>query len=151
MFRCLKCADAPCQKSCPTNLDIKSFITSISNKVLQNTHSNTGSVYRWHSTTVMEYLFFCISELLWCRAGHPFWQPSGSDLWDGLSHIRSVCGRLQSVRHWGGTCEHRRAAAVCYRGIGVHATAFGWQFLNYDHRLISYSQSLSSYQISSFY
>uniref|UniRef100_A0A3B4UN27 Dihydropyrimidine dehydrogenase [NADP(+)] n=1 Tax=Seriola dumerili TaxID=41447 RepID=A0A3B4UN27_SERDU len=31
-MRCLKCADAPCQKSCPTNLDIKSFITSISNK-----------------------------------------------------------------------------------------------------------------------
>ncbi|XP_056912047.1 dihydropyrimidine dehydrogenase [NADP(+)]-like isoform X1 [Takifugu flavidus] len=30
--RCLKCVDAPCQKSCPTNLDIKSFITSISNK-----------------------------------------------------------------------------------------------------------------------
>ncbi|XP_026170020.1 dihydropyrimidine dehydrogenase [NADP(+)] isoform X2 [Mastacembelus armatus] len=32
-LRCLKCADAPCQKSCPTNLDIKSFVTSISNKV----------------------------------------------------------------------------------------------------------------------
>uniref|UniRef100_A0A4W5JWA0 Dihydropyrimidine dehydrogenase [NADP(+)] n=1 Tax=Hucho hucho TaxID=62062 RepID=A0A4W5JWA0_9TELE len=31
-FRCLKCADAPCQKSCPTNLEIKSFITSLSNK-----------------------------------------------------------------------------------------------------------------------
>ncbi|EGT30102.1 CBN-DPYD-1 protein [Caenorhabditis brenneri] len=31
-MRCLKCADAPCQKSCPTQLDIKSFITSISNK-----------------------------------------------------------------------------------------------------------------------
>ncbi|XP_066584769.1 dihydropyrimidine dehydrogenase [NADP(+)] [Prorops nasuta] len=30
--RCLKCADAPCQKSCPTQLDIKSFITSISSK-----------------------------------------------------------------------------------------------------------------------
>ncbi|CAG0887949.1 unnamed protein product [Cyprideis torosa] len=30
--RCLKCADAPCQKSCPTQLDIKSFITSISTK-----------------------------------------------------------------------------------------------------------------------
>lgn len=30
--RCLKCADAPCQKSCPTSLDIKSFITSIANK-----------------------------------------------------------------------------------------------------------------------
>ncbi|ERL86067.1 dihydropyrimidine dehydrogenase [NADP(+)] [Dendroctonus ponderosae] len=29
--RCLKCADAPCQKSCPTQLDIKAFITSISN------------------------------------------------------------------------------------------------------------------------
>ncbi|KAG8436765.1 hypothetical protein GDO86_007740, partial [Hymenochirus boettgeri] len=29
---CLKCADAPCQKSCPTNLDIKLFITSIANK-----------------------------------------------------------------------------------------------------------------------
>ncbi|KAJ1373025.1 Dihydropyrimidine dehydrogenase [NADP(+)] [Parelaphostrongylus tenuis] len=31
-LRCLKCADAPCQKSCPTQLDIKAFITSISNK-----------------------------------------------------------------------------------------------------------------------
>lgn len=30
--RCLKCADAPCQKSCPTQLDIKSFITSIGNR-----------------------------------------------------------------------------------------------------------------------
>ena len=28
----MKCADAPCQKSCPTQLDVKSFITSISNK-----------------------------------------------------------------------------------------------------------------------
>jgi len=28
--RCLKCADAPCQKSCPTQLDIKSFISCIS-------------------------------------------------------------------------------------------------------------------------
>ncbi|PSN52992.1 Dihydropyrimidine dehydrogenase [NADP(+)] [Blattella germanica] len=34
--RCLKCADAPCQKSCPTQLDIKSFITSISNKVFKD-------------------------------------------------------------------------------------------------------------------
>lgn len=31
-MRCLKCADAPCQKSCPTNLDVKTFISSISNK-----------------------------------------------------------------------------------------------------------------------
>uniref|UniRef100_A0A915E7P0 Dihydropyrimidine dehydrogenase [NADP(+)] n=1 Tax=Ditylenchus dipsaci TaxID=166011 RepID=A0A915E7P0_9BILA len=31
-MRCLKCADAPCQKSCPTNLDVKAFIQSISNK-----------------------------------------------------------------------------------------------------------------------
>jgi len=30
--RCLKCADAPCQKSCPTQLDVKSFIGSIANK-----------------------------------------------------------------------------------------------------------------------
>eukprot|EP01112_Ceratiomyxa_fruticulosa_P008541 TRINITY_DN2215_c0_g1_i7.p1 TRINITY_DN2215_c0_g1~~TRINITY_DN2215_c0_g1_i7.p1 ORF type:complete len:1034 (-),score=228.67 TRINITY_DN2215_c0_g1_i7:141-3242(-) len=30
--RCLKCADAPCQKSCPTQLDIKSFIGAIANK-----------------------------------------------------------------------------------------------------------------------
>lgn len=30
--RCLKCADAPCEKSCPTQIDVKSFITSISNK-----------------------------------------------------------------------------------------------------------------------
>lgn len=30
--RCLKCADAPCEKSCPTQIDIKSFISSISTK-----------------------------------------------------------------------------------------------------------------------
>eukprot|EP01124_Arcella_intermedia_P026121 TRINITY_DN4838_c0_g1_i2.p1 TRINITY_DN4838_c0_g1~~TRINITY_DN4838_c0_g1_i2.p1 ORF type:complete len:1048 (+),score=285.62 TRINITY_DN4838_c0_g1_i2:33-3176(+) len=30
--RCLKCADAPCQLSCPTQLDVKSFIGSISTK-----------------------------------------------------------------------------------------------------------------------
>uniref|UniRef100_A0A914VY99 Dihydropyrimidine dehydrogenase [NADP(+)] n=1 Tax=Plectus sambesii TaxID=2011161 RepID=A0A914VY99_9BILA len=30
--RCLKCADAPCQKSCPTQLDVKAFIQSIANK-----------------------------------------------------------------------------------------------------------------------
>jgi len=30
--RCLKCVDAPCQKSCPTQLDVKSFIGNISNK-----------------------------------------------------------------------------------------------------------------------
>ncbi|XP_041359086.1 dihydropyrimidine dehydrogenase [NADP(+)]-like [Gigantopelta aegis] len=30
--RCLKCADAPCQKSCPTQLDIKAFIGSIATK-----------------------------------------------------------------------------------------------------------------------
>eukprot|EP00755_Sulcionema_specki_P005421 Sspe_Gene.32720::Locus_16027_Transcript_1_1_Confidence_1.000_Length_3250::g.32720::m.32720/K00207/DPYD; dihydropyrimidine dehydrogenase (NADP+) len=29
--RCLKCADAPCQKSCPTSIDIKSFISCIAN------------------------------------------------------------------------------------------------------------------------
>lgn len=30
--RCLKCADAPCTKSCPTQIDIKSFIGMIANK-----------------------------------------------------------------------------------------------------------------------
>ncbi|GBM46677.1 Dihydropyrimidine dehydrogenase [NADP(+)] [Araneus ventricosus] len=30
--RCLKCADAPCQKSCPTQIDIKAFISCISTK-----------------------------------------------------------------------------------------------------------------------
>ncbi|KAM7287133.1 dihydropyrimidine dehydrogenase [Ixodes scapularis] len=30
--RCLKCADAPCQKGCPTQLDIKAFISSIATK-----------------------------------------------------------------------------------------------------------------------
>mmetsp|Transcript_8520 Transcript_8520/g.12565 ORF Transcript_8520/g.12565 Transcript_8520/m.12565 type:complete len:1017 (+) Transcript_8520:16-3066(+) len=29
--RCLKCADAPCQKSCPTQLNVKHFIGSIAN------------------------------------------------------------------------------------------------------------------------
>ncbi|CAL1262347.1 unnamed protein product, partial [Larinioides sclopetarius] len=31
-LRCLKCADAPCQKSCPTQIDIKAFISCISTK-----------------------------------------------------------------------------------------------------------------------
>ncbi|KNC55934.1 dihydropyrimidine dehydrogenase (NADP+) [Thecamonas trahens ATCC 50062] len=30
--RCLKCADAPCQKSCPTQLDVKAFISCIANR-----------------------------------------------------------------------------------------------------------------------
>lgn len=30
--RCLKCADAPCTKSCPTQIDVKSFIGMIANK-----------------------------------------------------------------------------------------------------------------------
>ncbi|UYV65117.1 DPYD [Cordylochernes scorpioides] len=30
--RCLKCADAPCQKGCPTQLDIKAFISCIASK-----------------------------------------------------------------------------------------------------------------------
>ena len=29
--RCLKCADAPCQKGCPTSIDIKGFISAIAN------------------------------------------------------------------------------------------------------------------------
>lgn len=31
--RCLKCADAPCTKSCPTQLDVKHFIQCISTRV----------------------------------------------------------------------------------------------------------------------
>lgn len=31
-LRCLKCADAPCTKACPTNIDVKSFIQCISTK-----------------------------------------------------------------------------------------------------------------------
>lgn len=30
--RCLKCADAPCSKSCPTQIDVKAFISMIANK-----------------------------------------------------------------------------------------------------------------------
>lgn len=30
--RCLKCADAPCTKGCPTTVDIKSFISAIANR-----------------------------------------------------------------------------------------------------------------------
>ena len=44
--RCLKCADAPCQKSCPTQLDIKYFITCIANRV-------NGHKYILHIDTYM--------------------------------------------------------------------------------------------------
>ncbi|KAJ9459881.1 Dihydropyrimidine dehydrogenase [Diplonema papillatum] len=37
--RCLKCADAPCQKSCPTSIDIKSFISCIAN------HNHYGAAH----------------------------------------------------------------------------------------------------------
>lgn len=30
--RCLKCADAPCQLSCPTSIDVKTFISNIQNR-----------------------------------------------------------------------------------------------------------------------
>uniref|UniRef100_A0A7S3L168 dihydropyrimidine dehydrogenase (NADP(+)) n=1 Tax=Amphora coffeiformis TaxID=265554 RepID=A0A7S3L168_9STRA len=30
--RCLKCADAPCQKACPTAVDVKAFLTSLQNR-----------------------------------------------------------------------------------------------------------------------
>ena len=30
--RCLKCADAPCQKGCPANIDVKAFITCIQSR-----------------------------------------------------------------------------------------------------------------------
>ncbi|EPQ02114.1 Dihydropyrimidine dehydrogenase [NADP+] [Myotis brandtii] len=78
-MRCLKCADAPCQKSCPTNLDIKSFITSIAN---ENQHRK--------------------QELLWSRQDDFLGQSPWPDLWDGVPHLRPVCGRLQSLCHRGG-------------------------------------------------
>lgn len=31
--RCLRCAHAPCQLSCPTSIDVKAFISCIANKV----------------------------------------------------------------------------------------------------------------------
>eukprot|EP00211_Chloroparvula_japonica_P000094 CAMPEP_0119128094 /NCGR_PEP_ID=MMETSP1310-20130426/6384_1 /TAXON_ID=464262 /ORGANISM="Genus nov. species nov., Strain RCC2339" /LENGTH=1106 /DNA_ID=CAMNT_0007118401 /DNA_START=52 /DNA_END=3372 /DNA_ORIENTATION=+ len=31
-IRCLRCADAPCQKSCPTSIDVKAFISCIANQ-----------------------------------------------------------------------------------------------------------------------
>ena len=46
-FRCLKCADAPCQKSCPTQLDIKTFITSIANKVFVSACSKWVGQWVW--------------------------------------------------------------------------------------------------------
>lgn len=42
------------------------------------------------------------AELLRRCQGHPFWQPSGFDLWDGVSHVRTLCGRLQPLRLRGG-------------------------------------------------
>lgn len=65
-----------------------------------------------------------LSELLWGSAGHPLWQPPGSDLWDGLSHIRAVCGRLQPVRLWGGTHQYWRVTAVCYWGKTLTTSGF---------------------------
>ena len=44
--RCLKCADAPCQKSCPTQLDVKAFITSISNKVCNIKHGLAFGLFK---------------------------------------------------------------------------------------------------------
>lgn len=88
VFRCLKCADAPCQKSCPTNLDIKSFITSISNKVLWNIYThpftqallNDSCLRRWlrtnkerrvqiiiHCSHIISFMFVCIHVCAYTR------------------------------------------------------------------------------------
>ena len=50
--RCLKCADAPCQKSCPTQLDIKAFITSIANKVIICMYGCYGYIYHMYMYVV---------------------------------------------------------------------------------------------------
>ena len=57
--RCLKCADAPCQKSCPTQIDIKAFITSISNKVTKSLQHRAQQVIM-HSfmMTVLEHISY---------------------------------------------------------------------------------------------
>lgn len=72
--RCLKCADAPCQKSCPTQLDVKSFITSIANKV----HNS--------SKPKIEKLKSAVLELLRCSQGNLFGQPSRNHVRHGVSH-----------------------------------------------------------------
>lgn len=74
--RCLKCADAPCQKSCPTQLDVKSFITSIANKVRERDLC---------LCSIPKAVLFSI-ELLWSRQGDFLGQSFGIDLRHGLSY-----------------------------------------------------------------
>ena len=109
--RCLKCADAPCQKSCPTQLDVKSFITSIANKVQR--------VQRDLERTPTSIFVSYLSELLRLCSRYFFRQPSRSDVRNGVSHERLVRGGLQLVRFWGGTHQHRRLATVRYWGANV--------------------------------
>lgn len=75
--RCLKCADAPCQKSCPTQLDVKSFITSISNKVMVEMIEIVCQYFKTSSISV---------ELLWSGQGDFLGQSPGIDMWHGVSH-----------------------------------------------------------------
>ena len=61
--RCLKCADAPCQKSCPTQLDVKSFISSIATKVcslfsLISLHALLNWAYFYRTTMVQPRLYY---------------------------------------------------------------------------------------------
>ena len=109
--RCLKCADAPCQKSCPTQLDVKSFITSIANKVQR--------VQRDLERTPTSIFVSYLSELLRLCSCYFFRQPSRSDVRHGVSHERLVRGGLQLVRFWGGTHQHRGLATVRYWGANV--------------------------------
>ena len=70
-MRCLKCADAPCQKSCPTQLDIKAFITSISNKVLYSRVCVCVSVEPLKSILINKRIAFaCVVYLLPLNCGH---------------------------------------------------------------------------------
>ena len=80
-IRCLKCADAPCQKSCPTQLDIKYFISCISNKVcvillcsiysiflvFMKTLKREWSEIQQHAINNTEYCFFNLPLPIWSK------------------------------------------------------------------------------------
>lgn len=75
--RCLKCADAPCQKGCPTQLDIKAFISSISTKVRFIWLSESLSQCRWQ---------YLPSENK-CRSNLPTLQGAASRTYNGTPHL----------------------------------------------------------------
>lgn len=90
--RCLKCADAPCQKACPCTVDVKGFITSIQNR-----------------------------NFLWCRQIDFIGQSRRLFLWHAVHDVGIVCFHVQSESFAGRSHQYCGSTRICLATVRQNA------------------------------